>query len=550
MDENIKLKIMGEERVVVRGLSLFDIAKDYKDRFKYPIILAKIGNQYHELTEPVLDNDDITFVDLKERRGNSVYVNALIFLMSYAACELFGKDAKIIVKYSIDKGIYIETNFDLDEKRCSELKSKMLEIADKNITITKCRVNRNEAIEYYESKKEISKVNLLKCTFDSHITLYKMGGMYGYFFSLMPPSTGDLRYFDLKFLNGRGIVLLFPTIYLDGIKEYEHHPKLFEVFREYQKWADIMKIGNVPALNKIVSNGRADDIIRIDEMLQSNRLLNIARDIVSKKNSIKIILIAGPSSSGKTTSCRKLSMYLRSFGLEPKEISMDDYFIDRDKTPKDENGEYDFECLEALDIKKFDNDVKKLLNGEKVKLQKYNFIKGESEPGTEDVILGENEVLIIEGIHALNEKILTSIERNKKYKIYLCPLTILNIDIHNRISTTDNRLLRRIVRDNRTRGYKVEDTLRVWRKVRLGEEKHIFPNQDAADATFNTALIYELGVLKTYVEPLLYSVSSNSPYYEEARRLINVLKTFLPIPSDAMPDDSILREFIGGSCFK
>ena len=550
MDGNIKLKIMGKERVIVRGLSLFDIAKDYQNEFKYPIILAKIGNQYHELTEPILDTDDITFVDLKERRGNSVYVNALIFLMSYAACELFGKDAKIIVKYSIDKGIYIETNFDLDEKRCSELKSKMLEIADKNITITKCRVNRNEAIEYYESKKEMSKVNLLKCTFDSHVTLYKMGGMYDYFFSLMPPTTGDLRYFDLKFLNGRGMVLLFPTIYLDGIKEYEHHPKLFEVFREYQKWADIMKIGNVPALNKIVSNGRADDIIRIDEMLQSNRLLNIARDIVSKKSSVKIILIAGPSSSGKTTSCRKLSMYLRSFGLEPKEISMDDYFIDRDKTPKDENGEYDFECLEAIDVKKFDSDVKRLLNGEKVKLQKYNFIKGESEPGTEDVVLGENEVLIIEGIHALNEKILTSIERNKKYKIYLCPLTILNIDIHNRISTTDNRLLRRIVRDNRTRGYKVEDTLKVWRKVRLGEEKHIFPNQDSADATFNTALIYELGVLKTYVEPLLYSVSSNSPYYEEARRLINVLKTFLPIPSDAIPDDSILREFIGGSCFK
>ncbi len=550
MDGNIKLKIMGKERVIVRGLSLFDIAKDYQNEFKYPIILAKIGNQYHELTELILDTDDITFVDLKERRGNSVYVNALIFLMSYAACELFGKDAKIIVKYSIDKGIYIETNFDLDEKRCSELKSKMLEIADKNITITKCRVNRNEAIEYYESKKEMSKVNLLKCTFDSHVTLYKMGGMYDYFFSLMPPTTGDLRYFDLKFLNGRGMVLLFPTIYLDGIKEYEHHPKLFEVFREYQKWADIMKIGNVPALNKIVSNGRADDIIRIDEMLQSNRLLNIARDIVSKKNTVKIILIAGPSSSGKTTSCRKLSMYLRSFGLEPKEISMDDYFIDRDKTPKDENGEYDFECLEAIDVKKFDSDVKKLLNGEKVKLQKYNFIKGESEPGTEDVVLGENEVLIIEGIHALNEKILTSIERNQKYKIYLCPLTILNIDIHNRISTTDNRLLRRIVRDNRTRGYKVEDTLKVWRKVRLGEEKHIFPNQDSADATFNTALIYELGVLKTYVEPLLYSVSSDSPYYEEARRLINVLKTFLPIPSDAIPDDSILREFIGGSCFK
>lgn len=547
---NIKLKIMGEERVIASGLMLLDIAKDYQDKFKYPIILAKIGNVYHELSEPVTDDGEITFVDLKERRGNSVYVNALIFLVAYSACEAFGKDAKVIVKYSIDKGIYMETNFDFDESKCLLLKEKMKEIVEKDIAITKCRVNRNEAIEYFESKKDISKVNLLKCIIKSYITLYKMGGMYDYFFSLMPISTGNLKFFDLKYLDNRGFVLLFPTIYIDGIKEYEHHPKLFEVFKEYQKWADIMKIGNIPALNKIVSNGRADDIIRIDEMLQSNRLLNIARDIVSKKNSVRIILIAGPSSSGKTTSCRKLSMYLRSFGLEPREISMDDYFIDRDKTPKDENGEYDFECLEAIDIKKFDSDVKHLLNGEKVKLQKYNFIKGQSEPGVESVALGSNEVLIIEGIHALNEKILTSIERNKKYKIYLSPLTILNIDIHNRISTTDNRLLRRIVRDNRTRGYKVEDTLMAWRKVRLGEEKHIFPNQDAADATFNTALIYELGVLKTYVEPLLYSVDSNSPYYEEARRLINMLKTFLPIPSEAVPDDSLLREFIGGSCFK
>ena len=243
-------------------------------------------------------------------------------------------------------------------------------------------------------------------------------------------------------------------------------------------------------------------------------------------------------------------MYLRSFGLEPREISMDNYFVDREKTPLDENGEPDFECLEAIDIKKFDSDVKKLLNGEKVRLQIFNFVKGKSEPGEDEVALGKNEVLIIEGIHALNDKILTSIDRKKKFKIYLSPLTILNIDIHNRISTTDNRLLRRIVRDNRTRGYKVEDTLRSWRKVRLGEEKHIFPNQDSADATFNTALIYEIGVLKTYVEPLLYSVSITSPYYEEARRLINVLKTFLPIPSDAVPDDSLLREFIGGSCFK
>ena len=550
MIESIKLKIMGEEKEIPSGLTFADVAKDYQDKFKYPIILAKAKNKYRELSDYIVDNDDIEFVDLKDRMGNLVYVNSLVYLASYAVTEAFGRNAKIIVKYSIDKGIYIETNFDLDIEKCKILKAKMKELAEKNISITKCRVERYEAIEYFELNKETSKVNLLKYATNTHITLYKIGGMYDYFFTLMPPSTGCLKHFDIHFLNPRGFVLLFPTVYIDGIKKYEHHPKLFEVFREYQKWAEIMKISNVPALNTIVSNGRADDIIRIDETLQSNRLLNLAKDIVSRKDQVKIILIAGPSSSGKTTSCRKLSMYLRSFGLEPREISMDNYFVDREKTPLDENGEPDFECLESIDIKKFDSDVKKLLNGEKVRLQIFNFVKGKSEPGEDEVALGKNEVLIIEGIHALNDKILTSIDRKKKFKIYLSPLTILNIDIHNRISTTDNRLLRRIVRDNRTRGYKVEDTLRSWRKVRLGEEKHIFPNQDSADATFNTALIYEIGVLKTYVEPLLYSVSITSPYYEEARRLINVLKTFLPIPSDAVPDDSLLREFIGGSCFK
>lgn len=550
MIESIKLKIMGEEKEIPSGLTFADVAKDYQDKFKYPIILAKAKNKYRELSDYIVDNDDIEFVDLKDRMGNLVYVNSLVYLASYAVTEAFGRNAKIIVKYSIDKGIYIETNFDLDIEKCKILKAKMKELAEKNISITKCRVERYEAIEYFELNKETSKVNLLKYATNTHITLYKIGGMYDYFFTLMPPSTGCLKHFDIHFLNPRGFVLLFPTVYIDGIKKYEHHPKLFEVFREYQKWAEIMKISNVPALNTIVSNGRADDIIRIDETLQSNRLLNLAKDIVSRKDQVKIILIAGPSSSGKTTSCRKLSMYLRSFGLEPREISMDNYFVDREKTPLDENGEPDFECLEAIDIKKFDSDVKKLLNGERVRLQIFNFVKGKSEPGEDEVALGKNEVLIIEGIHALNDKILTSIDRKKKFKIYLSPLTILNIDIHNRISTTDNRLLRRIVRDNRTRGYKVEDTLKSWRKVRLGEEKHIFPNQDSADATFNTALIYEIGVLKTYVEPLLYSVSITSPYYEEARRLINVLKTFLPIPSDAVPDDSLLREFIGGSCFK
>lgn len=546
----INVKVMGEERTVVNGTTYFDLAKDYQKDFKYPIILAKVGNKFKELSEQAVNGSDISFVDLLNGVANHVYVDGLILLLTYASKEMFGVDSKIAVKYSIDKGIYMETSFDLTEKKLNLLKEKMLETADKNIAITRCSVNRDEAIEYFKKIRDKSKVELLKYVVNSKITLYKLGGVYDYFFNYMPATTGDLKYFDLKFLNNHGFVLLFPVVYTNGIKPYEHHPQLFDVFNEYQKWADIMKIGNVPALNNVVSNGRADDIIRIDEMLQSTRLLKIAHDIVLKKDKIKIILMAGPSSSGKTTTCKKLSMYLRSFGLEPREISMDNYFVDREKNPKDENGNYDFECLEAINIKAFDSDVKNLLLGKGVKLPTFNFITGHSEPGAEETILGKNEVLIIEGIHALSDKILSSIDRSNKFKIYLSPLTILNIDMHNRISTTDNRLLRRMVRDNRTRGYNAEDTLKGWQRVRYGEEKHIFPNQDAADVVFNTALIYELGVLKTYAEPLLYSVGDDSPYYELARRLINMLKTFLPIPSEAIPDDSILREFVGGSCFK
>ena len=443
---------------------------------------------------------------------------------------------------------YIETNFNLTEKKVLAIKGRMYELVEKDLSIVKCKVDRREAVNYFTLRNEESKVELLKYDVSSTVTLYKLGSMYDYFFSLMPTSTKVFAEFDIHYLSPRGLVLLFPTLYIDGIKPYEHHPKIFDVFKEYQSWAEIMKIDNTPGLNKIVAQGRADDIIRIDETLQSNRLLNIARTIVDKKG-VKVILIAGPSSSGKTTSCRKLSMYLRSFGLEPRELSMDDYFIDRDKCPKDENGEYDFETIDVVNTKQFEEDVKKLLAGEPVRMPQYNFITGKSEISPKETQLGKNEVLIVEGIHALNEKVLPNIDKSKKFKIYLSPLTILNIDIHNRISLTDSRLLRRIVRDNRTRGYKVEDTLKAWHKVRLGEEKYIFPNQDAADVVFNTALIYELGVLKTYVEPLLYSVSIESPYYEEAVRLINMLNTFQPIPSDAVPEDSLLREFIGGSCY-
>lgn len=546
----IKVKIMGEERIIPIGLTYDDLANEYQSSCKYPIILAKVKQEYKELNEVVSEGEDITFVDLKESRANKVYVNALILLMSYVVEQLYGHTARIEIKYSIDKGIYIQTNFEINSHKINAIKKKMLEVSDQNMAITKCYIDKDEAVEYFALRKDRSKVNALKYETSSYITLYKLGGTYDYFYGPMPISTDVLKHFDLTYLDPKGFVLLFPTIYIDGIKPYEHHPKLFEVFNEYNKWATLMKIGNVPDLNKVVSDGRVDDIIRIMEMIQSNTLFNVARDIVNKKNDVKIVLIAGPSSSGKTTTCRKLSMYLRSFGMNPKEISMDDYFVDRDKTPRDENGEFDYECLEALDVKAFDKDMKNLIDGKTVKIPKYNFVTGMSEPGSEELTLGKDDILIIEGIHALSDRILTNINRNQEFKIYLSPLTILNIDSHNRISLTDNRLLRRIVRDNRTRGHNVEDTLNIWLKVRAGEEKHIFPNQDSADVVFNTSLIYEIGILKTYVEPLLYSVEPDSPQYETAVRLINMLKTFLPIPSDAVPSDSLLREFIGGSCFK
>ena len=365
----------------------------------------------------------------------------------------------------------------------------------------------------------------------------------------MPPSTSCLKDFKLTYLNDFGFVLQFPTIYLGNtIKNYVHHENMFKVYKECRDWGKLMKVETIADLNNVVSSGKIADLIRIDETLQSNRLLEVAKKIVSNKKDKKIILLAGPSSSGKTTTTTKLCMYLRSFGLNPKMISMDDYFVDRDDTPINEEGEKDYECFEAVDNKLLTKQISELLEGKEVVTPIYDFKDGVKEY-IKRMKLEKDDILLIEGIHALNPKVLKDIPSKNKYKIYLSALTELNIDYHNRFPTTDNRLLRRIVRDNRTRGYSVDNTLRVWPNVRKGEEKYIFPYQDEADVVINTALIYELGVLKTYGEPLLYSVDEDSIYYEEAKRLLNVLRLILPIPSESIPDDSIIREFIGGSCF-
>lgn len=548
MNETINVKINGKNYEYFKGISLEEISKTFQAERKYPILLAKVNKSIKELTYQVTHDTKIEFLDLTSREGSRTHISGLTFIILYAVKTLYGRNADIVIQHSLDKGIYIETNFDLNEEKVNQIKQEMIRIIASDLDITKLTIDRLEAIKYFKTINDLPKAGVMKYNTNNYITLYRLGNLYNYFYNLMPTSTGRLKDFDLTYIKDNGFILRFPTTYIsDHIKEYQHHPHMLEVFKEYRDWARIMNIENSVDLNKIVSSGKINDLIRIDETLQSNRLLNIATMISQNKN-IKVVLMAGPSSSGKTTTSLKLSMYLRSCGLKIRTLAMDDFFKDKEETPLGPDGKPDYECLEAVDLKLFDEKIEHLLNYEEVILPTYNFILGIKEYKTK-AKLERNEILVIEGIHGLDSNILTSIPRENKFKIYLSPLTEINMDNHNRVSTSDNRLLRRMIRDNRTRGYGVEKTLEAWAKVRQGEEKYIFPYQDEADVTFNTALIYELGVLKTYVEPLLYSVEAESDYYEEAKRLIDFLRLFLPIPSDAIPDDSILREFIGGGCF-
>ncbi len=549
MNDNITLTINNKTYEYPREISLEEVSKEFMDSYQYPIVVARVGNALKEMSAILSKDATIEFMDLTSREGNRVHISGLTYLIIYAVKTLFGPNANIYVQHSLDKGLYIETNFDLNEEVLEQIKREMQKLIENDLDITRLTIDRIEAIKYFESVKDYAKAGVLKYNTNTYITLYRMGNLYNYFYTMMPTSTGKLKAFDLTYIGDNGFILQFPTTYIPNkIKKYEHHPHMFSVFHEYREWAKIMKIENSVDLNRVVSSGKIADLIRIDEVLQSNKLLTVAQEISNNRDKIKIILIAGPSSSGKTTSSRKLSMYLRSFGMKIRPISMDDYFVEKEETPLDKEGKPDFECLEAVDLELFDEQIEKLLNHEEVTIPTYSFILGKKEY-KEKVKLEENELLVIEGIHALDTNVLTNIKRESKYKIYLSALTELNIDNHNRISTSDNRLLRRIIRDNRTRGYDVTRTLSSWKDVRRGEEKYIFPYQDDADFTFNTGLIYEIGVLKTYVEPLLYTVDEDDEYYEEAKRLIDFLRLFLPIPSDAIPTDSIIREFIGNSCF-
>lgn len=540
----------GKKEEYVKGIKVKEILNKMSKEEREDAILIKYNNKKVDLETELKKNGTLQIYDINTLEGNRIYERGLLYLFIYVTNNVLGKDTKVIVKHSIDKGIFCKIDKKVEDKDVLEIKKQMKEIVSKNIPFTKMDTTKYEAIEYFKSIKREDKAKTLFYDTSKYVSLYKLDENYNYIVGDLPSSTGVLKYFDLSLIKDKGIVVRFPSIYDNKkVKRYTHHTNYFNTLEEYSAWGNNLNINNIGELNDYITSNKPADIIQLSEIMQDYKLLSIAEQIVLNKEDYKIILLSGPSSSGKTTSAMKLSLYLKSLGLNPTHLSLDDYFHERAETPLGEDGKPDFESITAVDIKLFDSQISKLLKGTKVVVPTFNFIDGKKEY-KRTVELKENDILIIEGLHALNEELLTNIPKKKKFKIYVSPLTYLNIDNDNRISMTDLRLLRRMVRDNRTRGYSPSVTLGTWMKVRSGEEKHVFPYQDNADALFNTSLAYELSVLKTYAEPLLFSIKEDDPEYQTAQRLIELLKFVLPIPSESVPKTSILREFIGDSYFE
>lgn len=539
----------GSKKEYRRGIKLEEIVKDISPEEQ--IICASFGSTIISYDDTINRSGKLFLYGLNTNYGNRVYEKGLIFLFKKSAIEVLGKDASIKIRNSIDRGgIFFEVDKKVTEEDIKNIKSVMQDKVKKELPFTKIETTMNEALKYFEDIKRPDKIKTLFYNKDKYVTLYKFDGMYNYILGTLPHNTSVLKYFDLTLLEGKGIILRYPSMYDNGkVVKYKHHEQFFNNVNEYLEWAKILNISSVGELNDMIVSSEPGELINLSESIQDYRLQSIASQIKDKEDKIKIILLSGPSSSGKTTSAKKLSMYLKTMGLNPVPLSLDDYFLNRDETPLNENGKPDFESLRAIDVKLFNNQIEKLLKGVKVTIPRFDFIVGKKFY-EKTIQMKENDVLIIEGLHALSDELLKDIPRSKKFKIYISPLVYLNLDDDNRINLTDIRLLRRMVRDNRTRGYSSSQTLSTWSEVRNGEEKYVFPYQDSADVIFNTFLAYELPVMKVYALPLLYKVSVDDPEYMTALRLIRLLEFILPLPSDDIPSLSIIREFIGKGYFE
>ena len=550
--ETITLEIEGIKKEYPYGILYGEIAEEYQHTVADPILLVMDGNRLRELHRRAKKDSVLKFITMRDAAGYNAYRRSLCLMMLKAIHNVLGdsRDYRVVIHFVVSDGLYCTMTGgpELTPEFLGQVKEYMERLARQAVPIEKRAIPTTEALELFHSHGMYDKEKLFRYRRVSRTNVYSMAGFEDYYYGYMVKDTSYLRWFDLKPYQD-GFVLCLPTrTSPDQIPAFAPEEKLFQVQKASLDWGDSLDIRMVADLNDRVVEGSVKELILTQEAYHEKQIAQIAETIASHPEK-KFVMIAGPSSSGKTTFSRRLSTQLSVYGLKPHPIAVDDYFVNRERTPLDENGNYNFECLEAIDAEKFNDDMNRLLSGERVELPTFNFKIGKREYKGKYKQLGPNDILVIEGIHGLNDKLSYSLPRESKFKIYISALTQLNVDEHNRIPTTDGRLLRRIVRDARTRGTSAKNTIAMWPSVRRGEEDHIFPHQESADVMFNSALIYELAVLKIYAEPLLFGVGRDTPEYMEAKRLLKFLDYFVPIPADQIPNNSLVREFIGGSCF-
>jgi uridine kinase len=548
--EMLKLNLSnGKVIEVEKGTTLYEIVKENFEQKELPYVLAKVNKKYYELTRSIEEGGYLESVDTTINLGMRTYARTLQFVLIKAVMDIY-PGAHITIEHSLSKGLFGEIHKDkpLTPQDIEAIKRKMKELIDRDIPIRKLAVSRDEAARIFKQYNMEDKLRLLNHVSVEEVKLYELDGRYDYFYGAMAYSTGILKYFDLIYYEP-GFILRYPTeSNPTKLPTFVDYKKLAKIFYETEQWGNILGVGDVGSLNDKVVNGDIRNIVQVAEALHEKKIAYIA-DMIHERKETKLVLIAGPSSSGKTTFARRLGIQLKVNGLLPIPISLDDYFIDREKTPKDEYGEYDFESIYALDLELFNEHLEALMNGKEIEIPNFNFRTGTREWNGEKIKLPENGVLIVEGIHGLNEMLTSSVAKENKFKVYISALTQLNLDNHNRIATTDVRIIRRIVRDFLSRGYGGEQTLKMWPSIRRGEEKNIFVFQEEADAMFNSTLVYELCVLKKYALEELSKITPDSPVYYEALRLRSFLNFFKEVDMKIAPENSILREFVGGSVF-
>ena len=546
----IRCKNNKKTQKVAIGSTLFDIFSEIGLEMSHGPISCKVNNKVEGMHYRVYNSKDLEFLDMTSSSGSRAYTRTLCFVLCKAVKDIFPASPDVIIDIPVSNGFYVDVRLgkELTEEEVGKLRNRMQEIIDARMPIRRYMVPTEDAIALFQEKGDVEKVKLLKTSGSIYTTYYKIGDYVDYYYGTLLTNTSELYLFGLeKYYDG--MLLRIPSLKNpDQLGEITTQDKMFDIFKEHHRWQDIIGIRTVGDFNQAVTAGFSTDIINISEALQEKKIAQIAEDIAQRKG-VKLVLLAGPSSSGKTTSCKRLSIQLAVNGLKPLQISLDDYFVDREKTPKDESGEYDYESIYALDLKLINEQFNALFRGEEVELPKYDFQSGKSKRSGKKLKMNDHNVLVVEGIHALNPELTSQIPDEQIYRVYASALTTILLDNHNYIPTTDNRLLRRIIRDNKYRGVSAQETIHRWPSVRAGENKWIFPFQENADAMLNTAMLYELAVIKMQAEPLLQLVPENCEEYAEAYRLLKFLKYFKGIPYNNLPPTSLLREFLGGSSF-